>query len=167
MIGFLVLALTRRVFPLTPLLYGLLLGHFVLLMVGGHYTYAEVPWFEGLFEWQRNNFDKLAHFTQGFVPVLAAREIALRFGIFGARGWMNFFLVCFALALSAAYELFEWLAAQWLGRSAESFLGMQGYQWDTQTDMALALVGAITALIVLGRWHDSQLKPWIRSVQTG
>ena len=157
-IGLLVLAGTRRTFPLTPLLYGLILIHCLILMVGGHYTYAEVPLFDGLFGAERNNYDKLGHFTQGFVPAVIARELLIRKRVIASAIWRNFIIVCFCLAFSAFYELLEWLAAVIMGSSAEAFLGTQGYQWDTQTDMAMALFGAIAALVTLGRIHDKQLK---------
>ncbi|MEB4592551.1 DUF2238 domain-containing protein [Candidatus Thiothrix sp. Deng01] len=161
LIGLMVLAFTRRSFPLTPLVYGLILLHCIILMVGGHYTYAEVPlfdYFKGWFGFERNNYDKVGHFVQGFVPALIAREIAIRKQVFNGRGWMNFFIVCFCLALSAFYELIEWLVAELSGTSAEAFLGTQGYVWDTQSDMALALLGAIVALTLLAKLHDRQLR---------
>lgn len=161
LIGLVVLAFTRRSFPLTPLVYGLILFHCIILMVGGHYTYAEVPLFDYFKDWfgfERNNYDKVGHFVQGFVPVMIAREIAIRQQVFNGHGWMNFFIVCFCLALSAFYELIEWLVAELSGTSAEAFLGTQGYVWDTQSDMALALVGAIAALILMSKLHDHQLR---------
>lgn len=148
-------------YPLTPLVYQLILVHAVILMVGGHYTYAEVPafdWFRDWFGWQRNNYDKLGHFAQGFVPAMIARELVIRFAVFARRGWPSFFIVCFCLALSAFYELIEWWVALLSEQAAESFLGTQGYVWDTQSDMAWALSGAIVALAVLGRMHDRQLR---------
>ncbi len=148
-------------FPLTPLVYWLILVHAVILMVGGHYTYAEVPlfdWFRDWFGWQRNNYDKLGHFAQGFVPALIARELVIRFGVFARRGWPAFFVVCFCLALSAFYELIEWWVALASEQAAEAFLGTQGYVWDTQSDMAWALSGAILALASLARVHDRQLR---------
>ncbi|QSP93563.1 DUF2238 domain-containing protein [Marinobacter salinisoli] len=155
-------------FPLTPLVYWLILIHAVILMVGGHYTYAEVPlfdWFRDWFGWQRNNYDKLGHFAQGFVPALIARELVIRFDVFHGRGWMSFFVVCFCLALSAFYELIEWWVALASDEAADAFLGTQGYVWDTQSDMAWALSGAVIALLVLARVHDQQLaslRPAIR-----
>jgi len=160
-IGFAVLAFTSRSFALTPLLYGLILLHCVVLMVGGHYTYAEVPLFDllkPLLGFERNNFDKLGHFLQGFVPALVCREILIRKTIIDSAYWRNFFTVCFCLALSAAYELIEWAVAELSGTGAEAFLGTQGYVWDTQSDMAFALLGAILALFLLGRLHDRQLR---------
>lgn len=156
-----IMLVTRRTFPLTPLTAVLILLHCIILMVGGHYTYAEVPLFDWLgevFGWQRNNYDKLGHFAQGFVPAIAAREILLRMDVVASAAWRNFFILCFCLALSAFYELIEWWVALVSDEAAESFLGTQGYVWDTQSDMAWALVGAIIALMVMGRLHDRQLK---------
>jgi putative membrane protein len=160
-IGFAVLASTRHSFPLTPLLYGLILLHCVVLMVGGHYTYAEVPLFDMLkpvFGFERNNYDKLGHFLQGFVPALIGREILIRKAIIDSVYWRNFFIVCFCLAFSAFYELIEWAVAEMSGTGAEAFLGTQGYVWDTQSDMGFALLGAILGLVLLGRLHDRQLR---------
>ncbi|QYJ75356.1 DUF2238 domain-containing protein [Shewanella sp. FJAT-52076] len=160
LIGFAILAATERRFPLTPLVYGLILIHCVILMVGGHYTYAEVPLFDWLKEpmgWERNNYDKVGHFAQGFIPAMIARELVLRLGVMTRGNWCNFFVVCFCLALSAFYELIEWWVAIASGEGAEAFLGTQGYVWDTQSDMGFALLGAIVALLSLSRWHDRQL----------
>ena len=160
-IGLLVLLVTRKVFPLTGLLYGLILVHCIILMVGGHYTYAEVPlfdWFRDVFGLARNNYDKLGHFAQGFIPAMVAREILLRKDVITGRAWLNFLVVCFSLALSAFYELIEWAVAEIIGGPAEAFLGTQGYIWDTQSDMAFAMVGAIAALVLLGKLHDRQLE---------
>ncbi len=129
-------------------------------MVGGHYTYAEVPLFEDfkiLFGFERNNYDKLGHFAQGFVPALIAREILLRKKVVNGRAWINFFVVCFALALSAFYELIEWWVGIASGEDAEAFLGTQGYVWDTQSDMATALLGATIALLAMSKAHDAQI----------
>ena len=157
-IGLLVLAFTRNTFPLTPLLYGLILLHCLILMIGGHYTYAEVPLFDGLFGAERNNYDKLGHFAQGFVPAIIARELLIRKQVVINAAWRNVIIVCFCLAFSAFYELLEWIAAVMMGSSADAFLGTQGYQWDTQTDMAMAMLGAIAALMTLGTIHDKQLE---------
>ena len=160
-IGAAVLLATRRRFRLTPLVYILILVHCIILMVGGHYTYAEVPageWFRDLFDPPRNNYDKLGHLAQGFVPAMIAREIVIRFNVFSSVNWRNFFIVCFALAVSAFYELLEWWVALISEEAAEAFLGMQGYEWDTQSDMFLALLGAVLALTLLGRMHDRQLQ---------
>ena len=160
-IGLLVLLATRKSFPLTGLVYSLILVHCVILMVGAHYTYAEVPlfdWIQDVFGQARNNYDKLGHFAQGFIPAMVAREILLRKDVITGRAWLNFLVVCFCLALSAFYELIEWAVAEITGGSAEAFLGTQGYSWDTQSDMALALTGAVVALLLLGGLHDRQLE---------
>jgi putative membrane protein len=160
-IGFVVLAVTRRSFPLTPLLYVLILIHCIVLMVGGHYTYAEVPlfeWLKPLLGFERNNFDKLGHFLQGFVPALIAREILIRKSVVASSSWRNFFIVCFCLAFSAFYELIEWGVALISDTAAESCLGTQGYVWDTQSDMAFALLGAMAALLLMGKRHDRQIR---------
>ena len=165
-IGFIVLAKTRTSFPLTPLLYGLILLHCIVLMVGGHYTYAEVPLFDTIRPWfgfERNNYDKIGHFLQGFVPAMIAREILIRMAIVASTRWRDFICVCFCLALSAFYELIEWAVAVISGTGAEAFLGTQGYAWDTQSDMGFALLGAILALLLLGRGHDRQLQQLLRA----
>ena len=152
---------TRNSFPLTTLTYTLILIHCVILMVGGHYTYAEVPigdMFRELFEGTRNDYDKLGHVAQGFIPVIVAREIVIRLNVFSSRAWMNFFIVAMCLGISAFYELIEWWVALMSGEAAEAFLGTQGYAWDTQSDMGFALAGAIAALVLLGGVHDKQLK---------
>ena len=155
-----ILFATRRRFPLTRLAYALILVHCVILMVGGHYTYAEVPageWFRDLFDPPRNNYDKLGHLAQGFVPAIIAREVTLRLQVFSSAAWRNFFIVCFCLAVSAFYELIEWWVALLSDEAADAFLGTQGYAWDTQSDMFFALLGAVLALVLLGRLHDRQL----------
>ena len=160
LIALLVMAMTRSTFPLTPLLYVLILLHSILLMVGAHYTYAEVPLFDWISEMlghTRNNFDKLGHFMQGFVPAIAAREILVRKEVVNDRSWLNLIVVAVSLAISAFYELLEWITAEIMGGGAEAFLGTQGYVWDTQSDMALALLGAVAALVLFGRIHDDQL----------
>ena len=160
LLALLVLALTRRAFPLTPLLYGLVLLHCVVLMVGGHYTYAEVPLGQWFMEWtggSRNNYDKLGHFFQGFVPAIVAREILLRFRVVARGAWLSFIVVSICLAISAFYELVEWWVALLSSEAAESFLGTQGYVWDTQSDMLMALLGAVLALVLLAGIHDRQL----------
>lgn len=160
-IGLVVLALTAGKFPLTPLVYTLILIHAVILMVGGHYTYAEVPLFDYFRDWfgfERNNYDKLGHFAQGFVPALIAREIVLRLQVINGRSWMVFLILCVCLAISAAYELLEWGVALLSDEAADAFLGTQGYVWDTQSDMGFALLGASIALLTLSRWHDRMLE---------
>lgn len=166
-IGLLVLFFTRNTFPLTPLVYTLILIHCVVLMVGGHYTYAEVPlfdWIKEAFNQTRNNYDKLGHLAQGFIPAMIAREILIRKNIINGKAWLVFLVVCFTLAFSAFYELIEWWVALLSGEDAEAFLGTQGYVWDTQSDMGLALLGAIIALLLLSHIHDKQLGKLSRSV---
>jgi len=156
-----VLLLTRRRFPLTTLTYSLILLHTIILMVGGHYTYAEVPLFDRLadvFNWQRNNYDKVGHFAQGLVPAMVAREILLRNRVVNGRRWLGIIVISVSLAISALYELVEWWVALLTGTAAEAFLATQGYVWDTQSDMAWALFGAIVAIALLSRWHDRQLQ---------
>ena len=161
MIALIVLALTYRKFRLTPLVYSLILIHCIILMVGGHYTYAQVPlfdFFKELLNQDRNNYDKIGHLAQGFVPAMIAREIIIRKSIITMEAWRNFFIICFCLAFSAFYELIEWWVAIFINEAANDFLGTQGYIWDTQSDMAWALLGAIIALIFLRKYHDEQLK---------
>jgi len=160
LVALVLLVLSRKRFPLTPLLYVLILIHSIILMVGGHYTYAEVPLFDWLGEmmgWQRNNYDKVGHFAQGFIPAIVAREILIRRAVVNGRYWTGFIVVSICLAFSACYELVEWWVGAMTGDSAEAFLGTQGYVWDTQSDMGMALLGAVTALMSLGRLHDRQL----------
>ena len=156
-----VLWFTRERFPLTPLTYVLILVHCVILMVGGHYTYAEVPageWLRDLVDGTRNNYDKLGHLAQGFVPAIITRELMIRLEVFNSARWRNFFIVSFCLGFSAFYELIEWWVALLSDEAADAFLGTQGYAWDTQSDMGWALFGALAALLLLGRWHDRQLR---------
>jgi len=160
LLGFVILVFTRKRFPLTPLVYVLILIHSIILMVGGHYTYAEVPfgdWLSSLTGDTRNNYDKIGHLAQGFIPVLIAREILIRNKVVVVRGWLTFLLLCIVLAVSAFYELIEWWAALVNGEAADSFLGTQGYVWDTQSDMFWAFCGAVLALLTLSKLHDRQL----------
>ena len=160
LLGFVILALTRKRFPLTGLVYVLILVHCIILMVGGHYTYAEVPagdWLRDLSGGARNNYDKLGHLAQGFVPVMIAREVMIRNRVIAVRGWLTFLLLCVVLAVSAFYELIEWWAALLSEEAADAFLGTQGYVWDTQSDMLWALCGAVLALVTLSKWHDRQI----------
>ena len=165
-IGFILIVLTYKKFPLTPLLYILILIHMIILMVGGHYTYAEVPLFDTIkemFDQSRNNYDKVGHLAQGFIPVILAREILIRKEVVKASSkvWLNYISLSIILAFSAFYELVEWWTALAIGQDADAFLGTQGYVWDTQSDMGYALLGGIIALIVLSRLHDKQLKKFL------
>jgi len=151
------LVFTYSRFPFTTFVYTLIFLHACILFVGGHYTYAEVPlfnWIRDHFHLARNDYDRLGHFAQGFVPALVAREVLLRRKIVLRRGWLFFIVFSICLAVSAAYELLEWRVAVASGSSADAFLGTQGDPWDTQEDMATAGVGALTALIFFSRWHD-------------
>lgn len=155
------LLLTAKRYPLTPLLYTLIFFHAIILMVGGQYTYARVPIGFDVQAWldlSRNPYDKLGHFFQGLVPALAAREILVRGQFVRGRKMLAFLVCCVALAISATYELIEWWAALAMGQGADDFLGTQGDPWDTQSDMFCALLGALTTVIVLARWHCRQLK---------
>ena len=160
LIGVPVLLATGRRFPLTPLLYTLLAVHACILMVGGKYTYAEVPagfWVSDALGLARNHYDRLGHFAQGFIPAILAREILVRTSPLRGSRWLPFVVVAFCLAFSAFYEMIEWWTAVLAGASSTAFLGTQGDVWDTQWDMFLALIGAVSALLVLSRAHDRQL----------
>lgn len=149
LIGLVVLIVTYPKLTLSKLTYSLILLHCIVLMIGGHYTYAEVPLFDTFaqwFGWGRNHYDKLGHFIQGFVPAAIAREILLRLNVVKNERWLVMFVLSFCLAFSALYELIEWWAALAVGEDAEAFLGTQGYIWDTQSDMFLALIGSIVFL---------------------
>ena len=151
---------TYKAFPLSPLLYGLIFLHAIVLIVGGAYSYARVPLGFEMAQWfglERNPYDKIGHFMQGFVPAIAAREILIRNHILSKGKMLSFIVICIVLAISASYELIEWAAALSLGQGAEEFLGTQGDEWDTQSDMFFALIGSITALLLLSRWHDRQI----------
>jgi putative membrane protein len=156
-----VLLWTYRRFRLTTLCYTLIALHICVLCVGGHYTYARVPlfdWLRSVFAWQRNNYDRLGHLMQGFVPAIIAREILIRLAVLNRRRWLPFVVVSICLAISAVYELSEWATALASGAAANDFLGSQGDVWDTQSDMCLALVGAIGALLLLSALHDRGLR---------
>ena len=155
-----ILVATHGRFPLTPLLYRLLFLHALILMVGGHYTYARVPigfWAESLFGLSRNHYDRLGHLAQGFIPAILAREVLVRRSPLRPGKWLFFLVVCVCLAASAFYEFIEWWAALIGGEAAESFLGTQGDVWDTQWDMFLALVGRISSQLLLSRRHDMEI----------
>jgi len=160
-IALIIMALTYKKFPLTPLLYLLILIHMIILMIGAHYTYAEVPlfdWIREVFDQSRNNYDKVGHIAQGFVPAILAREILIRKQIVqGTKLWLNYIILSIILAFSAFYELIEWWVALAAGEEAEAFLSMQGYIWDTQSDMGYALFGGVMALMLLSKIHDKQL----------
>jgi len=158
--GLVILAATYKRFTFTKLAYWLILLHAIILMIGGHYTYAEVPlfnWLRDTFNLGRNHYDKVGHFAQGFVPAIIAREILIRKSPVKHGKWLSFIVICICLALSATYEIVEWWVAELSGNAAEAFLGTQGYIWDTQSDMFFALVGAITALVSLKKAHDREL----------
>ena len=151
---------TYKTFPLTNLLYSLIFLHAIVLIVGGAYTYARVPLGFEIAQWfslDRNPYDKIGHFMQGFVPAIAAREILIRHQILAKGEMLSFIVICIVLAISATYELIEWAAALALGQGAQEFLGTQGYEWDTQSDMFFALIGAIAALLFLSKWHNRQI----------
>jgi putative membrane protein len=154
------LGFTRAGFPLTRMVYVLIVAHALILILGGAYTYARVPlgfWLQEAFGFARNPYDRIGHFAQGFVPAMVAREILLRLAVVRGRGWLWFVVTAVCLAISALYELVEWGAAVALGQGAEEFLATQGDPWDTQSDMALALIGAVCAQLLLGRAHDRAL----------
>jgi putative membrane protein len=160
LIGIVIVLGLRRRFPLTPLLLSLLCLHAVILMAGGHYTYAEVPlgfWIQRALGLARNNYDRIGHFAQGFVPAIAAREVLIRLEVVRRRRWLFFIIVSICLAISAAYELLEWTVAISTGAKSDAFLGTQGDVWDTQKDMFTALAGAIVAQLLLSRAHDRQI----------
>ncbi|MBS1493327.1 MAG: DUF2238 domain-containing protein [Bacteroidetes bacterium] len=159
-IGFIILALTYKRFTFTKLVYVFILIHCWILFIGGHYTYAEVPlfnWIRDVFHQSRNNYDKVGHFTQGFVPALIIREIFLRKEII-KKGWRAFTVVCICLAISAFYELIEWWTSLLSGSAGDAFLGTQGDVFDTQSDMFFALIGASTALLLFSKIQDKQIK---------
>jgi putative membrane protein len=165
MVGALVLVGTYARTRLTMLVYCLIWLHALVLMLGGHWTYAEMPvfnWLRDEFGLARNYYDRLGHVMQGAVPALIAREILLRNAVVNGRGWLFFLVTCICLALSATYELVEWWVAVGSGTAADAFLATQGDVWDTQWDMFMALCGAIAAQVLLARWHDRQLRKFMR-----
>ena len=160
LLGLSILITTYRRFRFTRMAYWLMLIHATILMVGGHYTYAEVPlfnWLRDTFDLGRNHYDKVGHFAQGFVPAIITREILIRKSPLRPGKWLFFIVVSVCLALSACYEFIEWWVAVATGTASEAFLGTQGYVWDTQSDMFIALIGAITSLSLLGSSHDRAL----------
>jgi putative membrane protein len=155
-----ILIATYARFRFSDLVYVLIAVHALILIVGGHYTYAEVPlgfWMERIFGFTRNHFDRIGHLAQGFVPAMIAREILVRRGVVTSRRWLAFLVVCICLAISASYELVEWAVADATGEAADAFLGTQGDPWDTQKDMLCALIGSLAALILLSHRHDRQI----------
>lgn len=160
LVALVLLWVSWRRFPLTPLVYGLIFVHALVLMLGGHYTYAEVPlgfWMQDLFGLARNPYDGIGHLAQGFIPAMVARELVLRQTPLRPGRWLFVLVVLACGGISALYELIEWGVAVAIGAGADAFLGTQGDPWDTQKDMALAFVGAIAAQLLLARWHDAQL----------
>lgn len=160
-IGLPILLLTCRRFPLSRLAYGLLLIHAVILLVGAHYTYAEMPlfsWLRDTYDLDRNYYDRLGHIAQGFIPAIVVREILLRQSPLQPGKWLGLIVLSICLAISALYEMLEWWVAVASGSDAVAFLATQGDVWDTQWDMFLCLLGAIASLILLSRWHDKSLQ---------
>lgn len=160
-IALVILITTYRKFKFTNLVYTLILIHCVILIIGSHYTYAEVPffnWIKEVFNSSRNNYDKIGHLAQGFIPAIITREILIRNAVVNGKMWLNVVIVAICMAISVSYEFMEWLVAELTGDSAESFLGTQGYIWDTQSDMLYATIGAILAIITLQRLHNKALK---------
>ncbi|HXA08973.1 MAG TPA: DUF2238 domain-containing protein [Chthoniobacterales bacterium] len=160
-LGLVLLIATYSRFRFTTLVYTLIALHMMLLGVGGHYTYARVPlftWIEPIFGWQRNHFDRLGHFAQGFVPALIARELFIRLRVVSSSGWRFAIVVLICMGISALYELLEWVTALTAGSASTAFLGTQGDVWDTQEDMFMALIGAICALVLMSRWQNKQMR---------
>lgn len=160
MIGLVLLIITSHRFPLTQLLYYLLALHAIILIVGGYYTYAEVPlfnWLRDSLELSRNHYDRVGHLAQGFIPAILVREILLRLSPLSRGGWLYLITSCICLAFSAFYEMLEWWTALISGDAAQAFLGTQGDNWDTQWDMFLALIGAVCAQLTLSQFHDRQI----------
>lgn len=167
LIAFVVLAVTYHRFRFTDMVYILILLECYILFIGGHYTYAEVPlfnWIRDYFGQGRNNYDKLAHFTQGFIPATLVRELLIRFKVVALKGWLPFIVVCICVTISVTYEFFEWFVAVFTGEAADAFLGTQGYAWDTQSDMLMAMIGATTAMFTLSDWQDRQIEEIVQSV---
>ncbi len=159
--GLAILVATYRRFRFTTLCYALIALHMCVLCVGGHYTYARVPafdWLRPIFGWERNHYDRLGHLMQGFVPAVIAREVLVRLDVIKRKNWIPFLVVSICLAISAFYELLEWWAALIGGSAADDFLGSQGDVWDTQSDMCLALIGAVGALVLVSYFHDRALQ---------
>ncbi|WP_299121581.1 DUF2238 domain-containing protein [uncultured Winogradskyella sp.] len=160
-IGIVILIATFHKFRFTNFVYVLVFIHCVILIIGGHYTYAEVPlfdWIQETFNQTRNNYDKVGHFAQGFVPAMITREILIRQNVVNKTSWLNFIVVCVAMAISVTYEFIEWAVSLGTGDGGDAFLGTQGYIWDTQSDMLYATIGAICALVFLSKSHNKQIE---------
>jgi len=160
-IGFLILAFTFKKFRFTNFTYTLILIHCIILFVGGHYTYAEVPLFDyikEIFHQSRNNYDKVGHFAQGLVPAMIIRELFIRKDVINNKSFFNFIIVSICLAISATYEFIEWFVSLATGDGGDAFLGTQGYVWDTQSDMLFATIGAIMGLLLFSRIQDKQIQ---------
>lgn len=160
-LGVLVLLFTYKNFSFTKLVYSLIFIHCCILIIGGHYTYAEVPlfnWIKETFHHTRNNYDKVGHFLQGFVPAMIVREVLIRKHVVVKKGWLSFLVVCVVMAISATYEFIEWGVSISTGEGGNAFLGTQGYIWDTQSDILYATIGGILALVFLGKYHDVKIK---------
>ncbi|MDU1890493.1 MAG: DUF2238 domain-containing protein [Dysgonomonas sp.] len=161
LVGVAILVMTFKRFKFTNMTYVFILIHLIILFVGAHYSYAKVPlfdWIKEVFDQSRNNYDKVGHFAQGFIPAMIARELLIRLKVLNKRSWLPFLVVSICLAISAFYELIEWWVAVLSNDGAEDFLGMQGYEWDTQSDMFCAMIGAICMLVFFSRLQDKQIK---------
>ncbi len=159
-VGILALVIFRK-FEFSNFVYIVIFIHFLILLLGAHYTYAKVPgfdWMNGIFGGERNNYDKIGHFIQGFSPALIAREILVHKKVINGKGWLFFIVISIVLAISAFYELIEWWVSLFSGEAGDSFLGTQGYIWDTQTDIFMALIGGLVALIFFSKYHDKTMK---------
>jgi putative membrane protein len=159
-LGIMVLVVTFNRFRFTQFVYILIFLHCAILIIGGHYTYAEVPlfdWIQETFNQTRNNYDKVGHFAQGFVPAMITRELLIRENVVNSDGWLNFIVVCIAMAISMTYEFIEWAVSLGTGEGGDAFLGTQGYIWDTQSDMLYASIGSIIALVIFGKYHTKQI----------
>lgn len=159
-IGLVILIVTFKRFRFSYLTYILILGHCYILFIGGHYTYAEVPlfeWIKEIFNQSRNNYDKVGHFAQGFVPAMIIRELFMRKEVVKQGYWLSFLTICVCVSVSVFYEFIEWFVAIVSGQSAEAFLGTQGYVWDTQSDILYALIGAVSMLLLFSKFHDKQI----------
>ena len=160
-VGMVILVLTFKKFQFTYLTYVFILVHCYILFIGGHYTYAQVPlfdWVREVFNQSRNNYDKVGHFAQGFIPAMVVRELFVRLAIVKRGNWVSFLTICVCMTISACYELFEWLVAVMSGQSSEAFLGTQGDVWDTQSDMLFALIGAICMVLFISKIQDKSIR---------